>query len=100
MTFGASTNFFTFDHAAVSTLSVAGVNGAFRAGQATGSPGAVSGNASVQTGGSVRPPAGAAGQRERRELLTGLRDSGDAADLRRAGVRRAGRDRPQAADRG
>ncbi len=37
VTFGASTNFFTFDNAAgltaVSTLSVAGVNGAFRAGR-------------------------------------------------------------------
>ena len=46
VTFGASTTYFTFDNAAgltgaISTLSVAGVNGAFMAGGATGSPGAI-----------------------------------------------------------
>jgi uncharacterized protein YjiK len=45
VTFGASTNFFTFDNAAgataVTQLSQAGVNGAFTIGGATGSPGRI-----------------------------------------------------------
>jgi hypothetical protein len=46
VTFGASTTFFTFDNAAgltgpISALSVAGRNGAFTVGGATGSPGSI-----------------------------------------------------------
>ena len=58
VTFGPSTTFFTFDNAAglsgpISALSVAGVNGAFRAGQETGSPGAIAARLQVPVGAPV-----------------------------------------------